>query len=60
MEEMYKPEHGECNCNVYITVNCCKDEKKPCYDREKECKECNVYITVNCGKEEKRPCYNEK
>ena len=53
MEEMYKPER--CECNVYITVNCCKDEKKPCFDKEKECKECNVYITVNCCKDERKP-----
>ena len=55
MEEMYRPEHGK--CNVYITVNCCKDDKKPCHEREKECKECNVYITVNCCKEEEKPCH---
>jgi hypothetical protein len=59
----YKCEKKVEGCNVYITINCEKNEKpepKPCYGNvdsdkwSKDCDGCNVYITVNCSEEDRK------
>lgn len=56
----YKFEKKDECCNIYITVNCEKSEKKPCYasiDTDKwsrDNEDCNVNIIINCCHEEKK------
>jgi hypothetical protein len=64
MGEFYKQEIMEASkCNVYITVNCCKDDKHPYRKKPEEWKksdECNVNIIINCCKDDKDPRFYEK